>query len=266
MSHHPWTRRRLAGIAGAVLAVGLLAGPLSTTASASVTPPSQGAPPTCPADEGLPRAIRYVYLSVLYRCPEPGAIDYWTGRIDAGMSGIRFAQLVILSAESTNQQSADAYALLPDPPSIAALQAGAASIRLHQSNIPLAASIYASDEYYATLGGPDADQLWLEEVYTRFLERVPDPAGRAYFTGLLGTPSTATTRLRVARIIGLGYESNNAFLVGAYPNILGRPIDAAGQEYWNEFLDKVQPDAIFKVEAFLFGSAEGYQFAQTQPT
>ena len=209
MTHHNWTRRRLAGMAGAILAVGLLAGPLSTTAGASTGPaPSQGAPAVvCPATEGTPRFVRFIYLNILFRCPDTASMDYWVGRIDGGLSRSRFAELVDLSSENLTLNNVfPLYGdILGREPSIVELQAGVDSIRTHQADSRLIAELASSDEFFNALdpGMEDRGDFWLTTAYQSILDRDPDPAGFDFYRALMGTPSTATGRLKVARALEL---------------------------------------------------------------
>ena len=271
VNHHPWTRRRLAGVAGAILAVGLLAGPLSTTAGASTAPePSQGAPTVvCPATEGTPRFVRFIYLNILFRCPDTASMDYWVGRIDGGLSRSRFAELVDLSSENLTLNNVfPLYGdILGREPSIVELQAGVDSIRTHQADSRLIAELASSDEFFNALdpGMQDRGDFWLTTAYQSILDRDPDPAGFDFYRALMGTPSTATGRLKVARAMELSPENNGGWIFGVYFAGLNRPPDNAGFGYWSEWLTVTAPYRTFKMWTLVLSSDEGYARAQTQP-
>lgn len=259
-------------MAGLAVAAALLVGPLTSSAGAGAPPstPSTVPDPTvCPAAEGNARFVRFIYLNILFRCPDSAGLAYWVGRLDGGMPRGTFALSVDMSDENlVNNNVVPLYGgILGRAPSSQELQAGVTDIRARQADARLIARLFASDEFYDAFdpGMEDKDEAWLAEGYRNILDRDPDPAGEAYFLGVLGSPSTAETRLKVALALELSAENDAGWTFGVYFAGLNRPPDQAGFEYWTTWLAGPGQRRTFKMWTMVLSSGEGYARAQTQP-
>jgi hypothetical protein len=270
-THQPRRRRRHVVVAGVLLAAGLLLGPLTATAGAQPTAGvSEGSPgPICPADEGNARFVRFIYLNILFRCPDEAGLAYWTGRLDGGLPRGSFALTVDMSDENLVKNNVVPLygGILNRAPSDAELQAGVADIRLRQADARLIARLFSSDEFYDAFdpGAGDKDEAWIAAGYQNILDRSPDASGLAYFKSVLGSPSTAETRLKAALIMELSPENDAGWTFGAYFAGLNRPPDPAGFEYWTTWLAGPGQRRTFKMWTTVLSSPEGYARAQTQP-
>lgn len=268
---HGRRRRRRAAAAGLVLAAGLLLGPLTATAGAQTSGgvAAQAPEPVCPAAAGNARFVRFIYLNILFRCPDAAGLTYWTDGLDDGLSRGQMAQTIDLSDENmVNNNVVPLYAdVLGRAPSAQELQDGVASIRAHQSDARLIAHLASSDAFYATIdpGTQDRDATWLTVAYENILDRSPDRAGQTYFLGVMGTPSTAATREKVARALELSAENDQGWTAAVFFAGLNRPPDPAGFGYWTTWLAGPGERRTFKMWTSILSSNEGYARAQTQP-
>ena len=273
MSTPTQPRRRLAAVAGLVLAAGLLAGPLASTSGAQPSVGvAEGAPPVaCPAPEGNARFVRFIYLNILFRCPDAAGSAYWTDRLDSGYSRSAFTLAIDMSSENlVNNNVVPLYGgILQRDPTPAEVTDGVAEIRRLQWDGQLIARLFSSDEFYDGLDAPpgaERDEQWLTIGYNNILDRDPDPAGEAYYLGLMGSPSTAASRNRVASILEKSGENAQGWVFGAFFAGLNRPPDQAGFQYWTQWLRGPGQWRAFKMWTLILSSNEGYNRAQTQPS
>jgi hypothetical protein len=75
-----------------------------------------------------------------------------------------------------------------------------------------------------------ADSAFVSTLYRDLLQRAPDAAGLAYWTGLLLTGKTSQTD--VARRLWESPEHRGLEVNQFYPTYLHRPVDPAGGAYW----------------------------------
>ncbi|MCB0963277.1 MAG: DUF4214 domain-containing protein, partial [Acidimicrobiales bacterium] len=160
-----------------VLAIVALLAAVALPTAASASPDRvDGDVPSCPAPEGNARFVRFIYLEILNRCPDPGGGAYWTGRLDAGLAPSRFAEIVDMSDENlADNNVAQLYGFLLDrPPTADELVDGVATIRRYRGNARLTAAILSSKEGYqhltsdASVATPtEQDAAWLEVAYER---------------------------------------------------------------------------------------------------
>ena len=92
----------------------------------------------------------------------------------------------------------------------------------------VAAAFYASNEYYAGIGG-GTDPSWVTDLYAKLLRRPADPGGLAYWTRQTATAG----RDSVARRFFQSPESARARVTGLYQDLLGRAPDPSGLAYWS---------------------------------
>jgi hypothetical protein len=89
------------------------------------------------------------------------------------------------------------------------------------------AEFYASDEYYARLGG-GTNSSWVSDLYKKLLHRSPDNGGLSYWVG----ETTRVGRSGVALEFVQSPETRITRVDALYVRLLGRAPDAAGEAYW----------------------------------
>jgi len=262
------SRRRRGAIAAFVCAAALLAaaGPLAPSAGAA-DPPA----PLCPAAAGNARFVRFIYLTILERCPDAAAATYWTGRLDGGLSRYAFAEAIDMSNENViDHNVVPLYQdVLGRAPTANELAAGIAEIRVNHQDAHLLAMLFSSDEAYAKIAGdtPQAkDEAWLKEAFKSVLERDPDAAALTYYKGRLGAGgSTAATRMAVGLALELSNENMAGWTGAVFGAGLHRAPDEAGFGYWFGWLIGPGHRQTFRLWTHILSSAEANGIAQTQP-
>jgi hypothetical protein len=259
-----------AAVCAATLAVS--AGPLVSTATA--------APVVCPAAAGNARFVRFIFFSILERCPEAEASTYWTNQLNAGMPRWTFAELVDTSNENLIKNNAIPIfqGFLGRNPTAAEARAIARHIIAEHEDGKIVAAILASAEFYAIEPGapagaeaartPARDQTWLTQAFMAILDRGPGPESRAYFTRRLhasGPTSTVATRLRVASVLERSAENARDWTGAVFFAGLNRPPDAAGFAFWIKWLTGRGQWQTFRMWTHILSSNEAYNRAQTQP-
>jgi len=244
--------------------------PADTTAPADTTPPETppAADPTCPAPAGNARFVRYIYLSILERCPDAGADSYWTGRLDSGLGRWDFAEAIDMSDENiVNNNVVPIYQqILGRAPSSGELAQWSNYIRTNHADAGFIATLGSSDEFYAKVsaGAPNAVDAWLTFAYDSILDRAPDPGGAAHFSAVLDAESTPQTRLDVAMALEHSAENAGDWTGAVYGAAFGRGPDA-GIGYWIGWLMGPGQWQTFRMWTQFLASSEGYTLAQTQP-
>jgi len=237
-----------------------------TTTSTTVPPP----PRQCPAVAGNARYVRYVYLILLNRCPDVSALQHWTGRLDRGLSRWSFAEAIDLSPESIGKNNVDALyqGLLGRPPTKAERDLASQDIRTNHQDSRVLAGIFGSDEYFATISGPNhaaRDRTFLSLMFQIILDRDADPAGLTFFSAVLGPgESTAKTRRSVALALETSNERMAQWTFGVFSVVLDRRPDPAGFGYWFGWLLDNRRQT-FRLLTRILSTTEAYLLAQTQP-
>lgn len=278
----PTTRRRALGVVttGVALALALAVGPVTGSAGAAPTAPAEQTvttldppPPVCPAEEGNARFVRFIYLNILFRCPDPAGLAFWTQRLDAGYGRGHFAKFVDLSDENLVHNNINALYgnLLGRAPTSTELAAGVAHIRKNQEDGRLIADIVASNEYYDAFevdpGLPQSkDEQWLNTMYRNILDRDVDPAALTYWTGVMGSPSTQASRQKVTRFLERAPEATYGWIFGVYYAGLNRPPSQGDIAYWQQWLLGPGKWRTFQMWTSVLSSPEGYARAQSQPS
>ncbi|QYG92107.1 DUF4214 domain-containing protein [Iamia sp. SCSIO 61187] len=275
------TRRRAAGVValGLALVLALAVGPLAGPSGAVDRPAEQVTtldppPVVCPAEEGNARFVRFIYLNILFRCPEQSGLEYWTRRLDAGYSRGQFAKFVDLSQENlVHNNVVELYrSLLERDPTEAELAAGVDHIRRFQADGQLIADILASDEFYAAFAvDPESertkDEQWLDQMYQFILDREVDPGALEFWIGRMGDPSTQASRQRVTRYLERAPEATIGWIFGVYFAGLNRPPSDSDIAFWQDWLlGPVGKWRTFHMWTSVLASSEGYARAQTQPS
>ncbi len=97
-----------------------------------------------------------------------------------------------------------------------------------------------------------ANQQLVTQIYTELLQRPVDPAGLAYWSGLLNSGFTAQ---QVVSDIEASAEFRTDLLNSVYEKLLNRAVDGASVAGWLQFLNN---NSVEQLEATIAGSAEFY--------
>ncbi len=106
---------------------------------------------------GLQAFVDGLYLNILHRAPDTPGETFWTGALESG----QYTPYTVVNFFLTSTE---------------AIQAGGSGQILRPSHPP--ANIYTG-----FLGGPIGVQSFVDGLYVDVLQRPPDPAGVAYWTG-----------------------------------------------------------------------------------
>lgn len=247
-------------ITSAVLAPGATAAP---AAPAAVT-----GGPNCPQVEGNARFVRYVYFSILERCPEAGGLQYWTTALNNGLNRAVFTDLIDMSDENiVDHNVVPLYGgLIGRGPTADEVKFWSTYIRSNKADDALIAFLASSDEFWNQIDAAPEDKTyaWLEQAYQGILDRAPDDAGMAYFSSVLGPNPTAAQRHDVAfNSLERSDENTRSWVVAVYYAALNRPPDAGGAQYWFTWLQGTHQT--FRMWTYFLASQEAYDLAQTQP-
>lgn len=90
----------------------------------------------------------------------------------------------------------------------------------------VAGSFYASQEYFERAGGNTSD--WVFDLYEVFFERAPSSEDQGYWA----QRAQARGRTRVATELFQSLESRRQRVERLYIDLLGRPADVDGRDYW----------------------------------
>lgn len=262
---HP---RRIAALMLA-LSLGAAAVGLGAAPAAAEEPPTP-APAACLQPEGNARFVRFIYLQILHRCPEPAALTYFTKRLDAGLTRFNFTETIDMSNENLGANNViPLYQdILGRAPTDAELAAGKAFIRARHQDGGLIAKLISSDEAYATIQGPTKaarDRAWLEQAYQGIVEAAPTPAEVAKWTALFGAGSTVSKRTYVANVLEESPPNATSWTFGVYGAGLNRGASPDELAFWARWLNGRGHWQTFRMWTNVLSSHEAYELAQTQP-
>jgi len=238
------------------------AGPV---AAAPAVPPT-----TCPSASGNAAFVRYLYMTILNRCPDAGAAP-WVTALDHGLARATFTDQVDMSRENLAENNVKPLyeSVLGRAPTSAELTAGERLIQRTRGDANLIATLASSAEFYATVPGADAaarDANWLSIAVNNILDRTPADSGPTTYWGMkLGIPSTAASRYRVA--MGLEHSNENAesWVGGIYFVALQRNARPDRFAYWVAYLQGPGHWQTFRLFTRFLATAEAYDLAQTNP-
>jgi hypothetical protein len=178
------------------------------------------------------RWVERMYTEVLGR-PGPTAvgdseINFWVGRLSAGMTRLQIAELFVTSTERrrvTINQLYQTYLGRPvDGPGLAFWLS---VWNANRGPERVQAGIIASNEFFNTAGG--TAQAWVQALYQNLLGRAAGPEEVAFWATQAVSPQT-----REAVVMGFvtSDEYRLNLIRGFYTTFLRRPIDAAGANFW----------------------------------
>lgn len=214
-------------------------------------------PPLADGTSGNPttRWINEVYGDLLHRAADPGALNYWSGQVSAGVTKTQVVAAIEASDEYRSDEVQSVFeTFLRRAAEPAAVSFGAAYLADHTPE-QFKILVAGSSEFFQAQGGGTNDGF-LDALFKDALNRAVDSGARAYFDGLL---SRGASTAQVAAIILGSQEYLNDVVQAAYLSYLDRPADSGGANYFVGLLEQGATDA--QVAATLIASDE--YFAKT---
>jgi hypothetical protein len=179
-------------------------------------------------------ALSQAYLAVLYqgfldRPIDPAGLSFWGGVLNStGVDRAAVAADILQSQEFRGRELQLVYpALLGRQLDTAGLQFWGNVLETGGTYEQVKAGIFGSQEYFNRVGNTFTG--FLNGVFQSQLGRAPTPAEVATYTGLFGQTSSRTA---VAQQILDSDAAHQVALNGVYQEILTRPLDPAGANFW----------------------------------
>lgn len=275
------TRRRglgvaslLAAIASVVVLVAVGPTPASARTRGDEATPVDTTPPvdtTCHVAEGNARFVRFVFVKILERCPEPAALEYYTKRLDAGLTRFNFAETVDMSHENlVDHNIVGIYqGVLGRPPTSAEIAAGINYFRANHEDGTLLARLFSSEEAYGKLAPTTKmakDAEWLKQAFTNIVDRPPTSAEQSRWMAYFGpSGSTVARRFYLASQLERSEENATSWIFGVYGAGLGRGAQGSEIGFWTNWLMGRGKWQTFRMWTNVLSSPEAYRLAQTEP-
>jgi Ca2+-binding RTX toxin-like protein len=185
-------------------------------------------PPPPPPVDPLEALVGAYYADFLDRPADAGGLAHWVGLLESGMTrgsvADEFARSPEWVATVVNRMYEDTLGRPADADGaaywIAVLRSGQLSVA------DVAASFYASPEYFARAGG--SVEAWVGDLYEKLLHRGADQGGIAYWTA----ETAASGRTSVAAAFFQSLESRQDRVAALYEKFLRRGPDTAGLGFW----------------------------------
>lgn len=176
------------------------------------------------------RFLVRAFEDFLGRAPTQGEVDLYGGGLTNGnLTRARFLTDLAESPEWTRAIVQKMYLdTLGRPGEASGVAFWAGEIQSRRLSVArVAARFYASQEYFAGLGGGTVP-TWIDDLYRKLLLREPDDAGRAFWVDRANTRG----RTDVALAMFQSGESARTRVTALYQQLLGRGTDAAGLQFW----------------------------------
>jgi hypothetical protein len=261
--------RRIGAVVGCAVLIGSGLGVVATSAGAedptTTTAPTTTAPgPICPATTANGKFVRYLYLNIMYRCPDAAGATYWEGLLDSGVPRATVADMLDMSPENlVDNNAVDLYQrVFHRAPTDNEIATAVASIKATHGDAFLLSSLYASPEFADNF---ETAADWLNAVYNAILERDADSAGGAYFGLMLGDSPTTAQRKQVAMLLEHSAENAAGWTAAALGAAFHRAPDTGGMDFWVGWLMGPGEFQTFRMWTYMLASDEGFALAQTQP-
>jgi hypothetical protein len=201
--------------------------------------------------------VRELYRDFLGRNPSASELSTWTARFQRRQ--VTRQDMTTSLSRSDEWVSAvitrfyrDTLGREPDAAGLAMW------VRKAKDGTPMAtiaASFYASTEYYRTTGKSN-DEVWVKDLYRKLLLREPDQAG---VDGWVRALRSGTSRSSVAYSFYQSRESLGVRIDRLYQELLGRPVEPGGVTSWAELV-RTRGDLV--LAASLAASKEYYLKAE----
>lgn len=174
--------------------------------------------------------VQAVYHDVLGRAADPDGLAFWTNQLAHGTPRGSVAFALVHSDEYyRNIIITPAYVNYlgrqPDPTGLAFW---VDQMQHHGvTDEELEANLIGSLEFFNAHGGTNSS--WVDALYTVFLGRPADPAGKAFWLEKL---AEGETRFEIALSFSTSIERERQRITDDYTHYLGRTPDEAGINYW----------------------------------
>jgi Domain of unknown function (DUF4214) len=223
--------------------------------------PSRPARESCPGLEELETrtvptaALGDTYIATLYQgllghAADPHGLAYWLGQLNAGVSPTQVAKGILGSTEYSSREVESLYEnILGRQADLAGLDYAVNTIYNGGTFDQVKENLLASDEFFQAAGGSNAG--FLQKAYGDILNRGVDPGGAAAFGAEL---TKGASRGVIAQQIVSSFEAEQIKVAAFYQEILSRPADAAGLNYWTNTLAHTGQDTT--IQSQLLGSTE----------
>lgn len=178
--------------------------------------------------------VDYLYRVVLGRAGDPGGIEYWGARIEAGASREQVARHFLTSAEATRGRTLDQRYLpwLGRPADTGARDFWSPRLQGGQRILDLEISILASSELHGRAGGTTAG--YVGELYRVVLGRSPSEADVAFWEARVASRGRSV----VAREILFSGESARRRVSAVYQELLERAPTVEERTPWVAALER----------------------------
>jgi uncharacterized repeat protein (TIGR01451 family) len=203
------------------------AGPLhqalisAAAVTASDPTASDPAPPSATPNQLY---VQAVYQDLLGRAVDAGALAFWAGQLDQGLSRAAFVNAIDHSPEYFATLVQPLYqqylGRVADP---AGLTWWAAQLAAGMSDAQLQAGFIGSAEFYQDAGGTAVD--WVDALYEALLDRPADAQGEAYWASQL---AQGVDRASIVYGFTSSPEQAQQWLADQYAQYLGRTADSSG--------------------------------------
>jgi len=201
-----------------------------------------------PSNVDLNRYVDAVYRDLLGRPVDAGGRTYWVGLLDNGAPYSTFTDALSRSPEwigyTVDVLYREVFGRNADP---AGRNYWIDQISHGARVAAVASNLYGSDEWFFSHGGNNDN--YVDALYWAILRRAPD-GGRSYWLGLL---AQGRPRADIAGAFYTTYESNARRVDRLYAELMKRPADPAGRDYWANQLVVVDD---IKLASLLTSSAE----------
>jgi len=188
--------------------------------------------PGAPQPVDLRGYVDAAYRDLLGRPASAGEQSYWNGQLGSGLPRGEFTLALSRSREWTGVVVDSLYQQVFGRAADAGGKAYWSDLISRGLRVSEVAShFYGSDEWFRRpppTGGGGTVGGWVDGLYRRILGREPD-ANRGYW---IDQVTRGTPRKTVANAFYLSLESNARRVDALYRQLLDRPSDRAGRDYW----------------------------------
>jgi acid phosphatase len=206
------------------------------------------------------RYVTQVYQDLLGRSPDAGGLSYWSALIDAGQPRYPIALSLTSSTEYVGDAVQAQYSRYLRRPVDGTTSSGGEGFWVgyiaHGATYEqLAESLIASDEYFNVRAAHD-NTLYVTTLYQDILGRAPDPAGLAYWVGILGAGGPRAPASASILTSAEGYQD---LVRTVFQTFLRHQPDSLGLAYWTGQLQSGLRDE--DLIASIIGSDEYLHYA-----
>jgi hypothetical protein len=180
--------------------------------------------------------VKALFRDILGRQADSAGLNYWVGRLQAGVSQAAVVRFIMQSGEHYSDEVMDYYStFLNRTPGSAEVKGWVNNMLAGETEQQVESAFLTSPEFMAKNG---SDSQFVSALYTDVLGRSADSAGLAGWLG--GLSSKALTRAQVAQAFLNSGEALKDIVDANYAALLARTADGAGEANWVGFLQHNQ--------------------------